>query len=94
MPDLYLIGDTIRFTAEIKNLAGETYDPDAVTVSVFSEDGTELLESKAATKDEAGSYHYDWEVTGVTDRNNLIVVWDWSGPHKKRKKFKVILETD
>lgn len=95
MPDLYLIGDTIRFTAKIKNLDGAEYKPDIVTISIFSEDGTELLDSKPALEDEElGSYHYDWKVTGITDRSNLIVVWDWSGAHKKRKKFKVILETD
>lgn len=95
MPDLYLIGDTIKFTATIVDLKGEAYDPEIVTVSVFSENGEELLASKPAIKDEEEGYHYyEWIVAGVTDKSNLIVVWDWSGPHKKRKKFKVILETD
>lgn len=94
MSDLYLIGDTVRFTAEIKNLTGGIYDPDTVTVSVFAKDGTELLESATAIRDEAGKYYYDWEIQGVSDKTDLIVVWDWSGPNKKRMKFKVIPETD
>jgi len=92
--DLYLINDTIRFTAEIVNLSGISYDPDIVTVSVFSQAGTELLESAAATKDTAGKYYYDWKITGITDKSNLIVVWDWSGDQKKRMKFRAIPETE
>jgi len=95
MPDIFLIEDTIRFTANIKNLAGETCSPEVITVSVFSEDGTKILDSKTAIKDEEkDNYYYDWKITGVLNKSNLIVVWDWSGAHKKRKKFKVILETD
>jgi hypothetical protein len=94
MPDIYLIGDTIRFTASIVNLDGVSYDPDVVTVSIFSADGTELLENAEAVKKSAGSYYYDWKVQGVTDKEDLIVIWDWSGLHKKRLKFTVIPETE
>jgi len=94
MPDIYLIGDTIRFTAAIRDLDGEIQNPGEITVSVFSAAGEELLASQPAIKDGAGSYHYDWEIQGIIDKSNLIVVWDWSGPHKKRMKFKVIPETE
>ena len=92
MADLYLIGDTIRFTASIVDLDEEVTDPEVVTISVFTQSGEELLDNVAATKDSTGVYHYDWKITGVTDKSNLIVVWDWSGNQKKRMNFKVIPE--
>ena len=74
MPDIYLIGDTIRFTAIIKNMDGEEYDPSNITVSVFKADGTELLSNAEAIKKEKGSYYYDWKVEGTTENTNLIAV--------------------
>ena len=41
MADLYLIGDTIRFTASIVDLEEEVTDPEVVTISVFTESGEE-----------------------------------------------------
>ena len=94
MPDIYVIGDTIRFTASIANLDGNAYDPEEVKLSVKSPDGTILLDEVSATKVTTGNYRYDWKITGVTDASKLIVIWDWSGPNKKRMKFKVVPETD
>jgi len=97
MPDIYLIGATIRFTALIQDFDGETYDPETITVSVYTADGTKLLD--AATPSEAEedeteyNYYYDWKVSGITSKSGLIVVWDYDDD-KKRMKFKVILETD
>ena len=97
MPDIYVIGDTIRFTASITDLEGNPYDPEKVTITVISPNGTILLNEAPATKVATGNYRYDWTVSGVTDPANLIVVWDWiSGSvlNKKRQKFKVVPETD
>jgi uncharacterized repeat protein (TIGR01451 family) len=97
MPDIYVIGDTIRFTASITNMAGNAIDPDEVTVTVLSPDGTTLLEEATATKVTIGSYRYDWTVDGVADPSKLIVIWDWTQGgtvNKKRMKFKVVPETD
>ena len=101
MTEKYLIKDTIRFTASIVGLDGETEVPGIVTVTVYHKDGTVLLNAGAATVDETpGDYYYDWKIDGPSEdiplvkASDLIVVWDWDGIHKKRLKFKVILETD
>ena len=95
MKEEYLIGDTIRFVGEITNLDGEPFDPASVTVTVFKKNGECLLDQKPAIKVEKGSYKYDWKIGGSEEEileqsSDLIVVWDWSGPHKKRYIFKVI----
>lgn len=95
MSKIYVIGDTIRFTASITNLDGQAYDPDEVKVSVISPNGKALLKEATAMKTlDPGNYYYDWKIEGVADPSNLIVVWDWSGSNKKRMKFKVVPETD
>lgn len=95
MADKYLIGDTIRFTGEIVNLDGEPHSPPVVTVSVFKKNGDCLLNQQPANKISNGKYKYEWTIKGFNDitldkSNDLIVIWDWSGPHKKRLTFKVI----
>lgn len=95
MAEKYLIGDTIRFTGAIVNLDGEDYDPPVITISVYKKNGDCLLSQKPADKISKGSYKYDWTIKGLDeitleDKNDLIVVWDWSGPHKKRMNFMVI----
>ena len=95
MVEKYLIGDTIRFTAAIANLDGEAYDPAEVTVTVYKKSGELLLNQKVAIKVSNGNYKYEWKIEGteeseLTRKSDLIVIWDWSGPHKKRLGFKVI----
>jgi len=98
MADKYLIGDTIRFTGIIENLDGEAYSPPVITVSVFKKSGECLLNQQPADKVSDGNYKYDWTIAGtegedgieLVDKNDLIVIWDWSGPHKKRMNFMVI----
>jgi hypothetical protein len=94
----YLIGDTIRLQATIKNFAGALSAPgNNPTVSVFDLDGTELLTSGASSSGSSGSaeYYYDWKVlsTGtnaLTANANLIAVWSWDDTHKKKMTFSVI----
>ena len=97
MEEKYLIGDKIRFTGIITNLDGESYDPTVVTVTVYKKSGECLLSQEAATKVSKGNYKYEWKISGTEDdtleqMSDLIVIWDWSGPHKKRLLFKVIPE--
>ena len=97
MAEKYLIGDTIRFTGVIVNLDGESYDPAVVTVTVYKKSGECLLNQEAATKVSKGNYEYEWKISGteddaLIDSSDLIVIFDWSGPHKKRLEFKVIPE--
>jgi len=89
----YLIGDTIRLKATIKDFAGEVSAPaEKPTVSVFDLDGDELLSSgTSSTGDGTAEYYYDWKVsTGLTTNTNLIAVWSWDGVHKKKMTFGVI----
>jgi len=95
MAEKYLIGDTIRFTASIVKLDGEPYYPDEVTVSVFLKDGTKLLDKAGADKiiGEEGEYKYDWLIDSKLEKDSkLVVIWDWSGPHKKKLEF--LVETE
>ncbi|GAJ16554.1 unnamed protein product, partial [marine sediment metagenome] len=34
-------------------------------------------------------YFYDWLIAGVTVASDLIMVWEWSGAHKKKMTLKV-----
>ena len=93
MPDIYVIGDTIRFTAEIKDMEGNLYDPQTIAVSVIGADGAEFLEETTPTKTDVGNYYYDWQIQGMTENYNLMVVWEWDN-NMYRMKFKVVPETD
>lgn len=89
----YLIGDTIRLKASIKNLAGVASAPATnPTVSVFDLDETELLSSgSSSTGSSLGDYYYDWKVsTGLTANANLIAVWSWDDTHKASMDFSVV----
>jgi len=91
----YLIGDTIRLKATIKNLVGLEEAPTSITVSVCKLDGTVLLIPAAPELVEGtdAQYYYDWEVDpSLKTTTQLIVIWDWSGPHKKKLLFTVIPE--
>ena len=95
MAEKYLIGDTIRFTGIITNLDGEEFDPAAVTISVYKKSGECLLDQKPAAFISKGNYKYEWTIEGTEENEleqdcDLIVIWDWSGPHKRRLAFKVI----
>ena len=61
----YLIGDTIRLKASIKNLAGVASAPaDYPTVSVYDMDETALLSSgTSSTGSSVGEYYYDWDTS-------------------------------
>jgi len=96
MPDIFTIGDTIRFTASIADIEGNPYDPEVVTVSVLTPDGKTLLDDETAIRVATGNYKYDWTIEGVTNLANLIVVWNWvqgNLTNKKRMKFRVVPET-
>ena len=73
--DVYLIGDTVRLKATIKDFDGNLTDPAAATVSVLKDDGTVVLSCTTATKSSTGVYIYDWTISNVTDRCSLIVQW-------------------
>ena len=99
MAEKYLIRDTIRFTASIVGLDGETEIPDVATVTVYQKDGTKLLDKGTAIADTIpGEYYYDWKIDNSVVENplikacDLIVVWDWTADQKKRMEFKVIPE--
>ena len=92
----FLIGDTIRFTASIINLDGDTDVPDVVTVTVYQADGTILLNKANANSTETpGNYYYDWTIDSLSEEiplikaSQLIILWDWSGPQKKKMNFRV-----
>lgn len=89
----YIIGDTIRLKATIKNLTNEEEAPASITVSVHQLDGTELLSSgiPSLSAGTTAQYYYDYTIsTGLTIDERLAVVWSWTGPHKKKMLFNTI----
>ena len=89
----YLIGDTIRLKATIKNMVGEEEAPGTITISVKELDGIILLdtETPTLTSGTTAQYYYDWTVsTGITTDRRLAVIWNWTGPHKKKMMLNVI----
>jgi len=90
----YLIGDTIRLKATIKDFAGTESAPGAdPTVSVYKLDETELLSSGGSnlSSGTTAQYYYDWKIpVTLTSNTNLIAVWSWDDTHKKKMTFSVI----
>lgn len=89
----YIIGDTVRLKATIKNFAGAETAPGSITVSVHQLNGTELLSSgvPSLSTGTTAQYYYDYTIsTGITSDERLAVVWSWSGPHKKKMLFNTI----
>lgn len=88
----FLIGDTVRLSATIKNLAGEEEAPASVTVSIYRDDHTTALVTTQAATLKAGTtaeYYYDWTIATVTAAETLTALWIWTGPHKKTIDFEV-----
>ena len=86
----YIMGDTIRLLATIKNFAGVEEAPASITVSVCELDGTEILAPiiPDLIDGTTAQYKYDWLIPIVTEKNStLVAVWDWSGPQKKEMSF-------
>jgi len=89
----YIIGDTIRFKAVIRDYSGEEQAPASITVAVYKLDGTEVRSADTPNLIDGttAQYYYDWTVsTGITIDTRLAIVWNWSGPHKKKMLFNVI----
>ncbi len=83
----YIIGDTIRFKATIKNLSDVEAAPAAINLTVYREDGTTKLLAAEDGSLEAGTtaqYYVDWTITAESysvafdsgDRLNPIEVGD------------------
>lgn len=93
---MYVIGDTIRFTAGIRKLNGQLHDPTEVRIEIKKPNGKILFEG-IAEKESTGNYYYDWTISEVIDKSNIIAIFIWEEAgktNKKRLKFKVVPETD
>lgn len=91
----FLIGDTVRLEATIKDYDGDEQAPASITVTVYRQDGTTALLSAGVPSLKAGTtaqYYYDWTIPGasLTTAESLIALWEWTGPHKKSLEFDVI----
>jgi len=89
----YLMGDTVRLKAVIKDYDGDLATPAAITVSVINDSGTAVLSSVAANLLSTGTYYYDWTISGVTERCALIVEWiydDSSKTHRDTMRMTVV----
>lgn len=62
----YPRGNTVRLKNEVRNDAGDLYDPDTgVVVIVYDKDGNELLSSVSMVKASVGDYYYDWTISAI-----------------------------
>jgi len=89
----YLIGDTIRLKATMKNLFGVEEAVADLTVGVYKLDGTALFSTgePILTGGTTAQYYYDWLIPiTLTANTNLIAVWSWGSIHKKKMTFSVI----
>jgi hypothetical protein len=90
----FIIGDTIRLGATIKDYDGNEEAPASITVTVYREDGATKLLNLGVPSLKGGTtaqYYYDWTIVGsLTVPETLIALWDWTGPHKKTINFEVI----
>jgi len=89
----YLVGDTIRLKATIKNFSDTETAPASIKISVYDRDDDELLSSgtPSLTGGTTAQYYYDYTIpTTITAEEQLTAIWSWSGPHKKRISFNVI----
>lgn len=89
----FLIGDTIRLSAIIKNLDGQEEAPETITVTIYKADGaTKLLDAGIPTPKtgRVAEYYLDWTISiELTAAEKLTAVWNWTGPHKKKVTFEV-----
>lgn len=88
----YVIGDTIRLEAIIKDFLGEEEEPASISLSVYREDGTQLLKDATPEKKDGttAQYFYDFLIpTSLSAIQSLVAVWSWSGAHKKAMRFKI-----
>ncbi|GAJ03522.1 unnamed protein product [marine sediment metagenome] len=89
----YIISDTIRLKATIKNLLGVEEAPAGLTVSVYKLDGAVLLSGgePSLTDGTTAQYYYDWTISGNFNKwdKRLAVVWKWYGPHRKEMLFNI-----
>lgn len=91
----FLIGDTVRLEATIKDYDGNEEAPASITVTVYGQDGSTKLLNAGVPTLKAGTtaqYYYDWTIPGasLTAAETLIALWEWTGPHKKAIDFEVI----
>lgn len=89
----YIVGDTIRLKATIKNLLGVEEAPIDLTVGVYKLDGTVLFSTgvPTLTNGTTAQYYYDWTISGdfATWEKKLAAVWKWDGPHRKEMLFDI-----
>lgn len=85
----YIIGDTIRLRATIKNLSGVEEAPVSISVKIYTPDGTEIHgdASPNLTPETTAQYYSDWEINTVTSATRLTVIWEWTTPDSHQKKM-------
>jgi hypothetical protein len=89
----YLIGDTIRLKATIKDFSDTEHVPTSIKIDIYDRDGDALVSSgdPILTTDTTAQYYYDYTIsTGITAEEQLTALWRWSDLHKKRISFNVI----
>lgn len=59
-----LIGNTIKFTVTTKSYSGSLVDVDTINITIYDQNGNEVLSSTAMTHSDTGTYTYEWDSTG------------------------------
>jgi len=96
----YIIGDTIRLKATLKNLLGVEQASTGLTVGIYKLDGTVLFSTGTPTLSTGttAQYYCDWTIAGTTGEGGtltratrLVALWEWPVSHQKEMLFSVSL---
>ena len=89
----FLAGDKIRLEITTYDLKGDENAPETITVSVYKSDSTKLLDAAEPIlmADTKSCYYYDWEIPAdISEKIELTVLFEWTGPHRKKKEITVV----
>lgn len=72
--DLFQRTETVVCSLTIKDSTGTLVDPDtSIKVTVTDPDGTAVVDDQAMSKDDTGTYHYDYTPDSDADLGPYVV---------------------
>ena len=90
MTDQYIIGDTIKFYAEIKKYDGTLVDPSAISLEIRDSSDT-LVTTLTPAKTATGKYEVEWTITGDAKTLYAKLIYTAGGKgHIYTTKFDVV----
>lgn len=69
----YQVGDSPKFSIEIRNTAGVLADPTVIVIYIRKPDGSLSVNGTAMTKTETGKYYYDHTIDSQVGTHYLKI---------------------